>query len=225
MDAILVTLAVLSLSAALVLGVVAWRFADDQRRRSAARVAALATAIDGSTETPAAPAMSEPAAVSSMFQTVPGAAVAGTPLLKAVVASALAVALMLAAAIAARGPAAAAEAVLAAPLELVSMRHERNGDTLRVTGLVRNPRAGEAVTGVTAVLFAFDRDGNFVTSSQAPLDFTTLAPGDESPFVVNLEKADDVGRYRVSLRTGAGVLRHVDRRAAGRPANAAAALN
>jgi hypothetical protein len=115
--------------------------------------------------------------------------------------------------------------VLAAPLELVSMRHERNGDTLRVTGLVRNPRAGEAVTGVTAVLFAFDRDGKVVTSSQAPLDFTTLAPGDESPFVVNLEKADDVGRYRVSLRTGAGVLRHVDRRAAGRPANAAAAIN
>ena len=60
------------------------------------------------------------------------------------------------------------------------------GTTLTVSGLVRNPGAGAAVNGVTAVVFAFDRDGAFVASGRAPLDFGALAPGDESPFVVTV---------------------------------------
>jgi hypothetical protein len=56
--------------------------------------------------------------------------------------------------------------------------------------------------------------GNFVASGRAPLDFVTLAPGDESPFRVTIPHVNDVGRYRVSFRTESGVVRHVDRRAA-----------
>jgi hypothetical protein len=92
------------------------------------------------------------------------------------------------------------------------MRHTRDGDTLTIAGLVRNPRAGEQARRVTAVILAFNRSGAFVNSARAPLDFTTLAPGDESPFVVTVPSAADVGRYRVSFRTDAGVIRHVDRR-------------
>jgi hypothetical protein len=101
---------------------------------------------------------------------------------------------------------------VAAPLELISMRHQREGTTLTVSGLVRNPAAGAAVNGVTAVVFAFDRSGAFVASARSSLDFGALAPGDESPFVVAVPNVSDVARYRVSFRTGRGVVRHIDRR-------------
>ena len=38
------------------------------------------------------------------------------------------------------------------------------------------------------------------------------APGDESPFVVNVPNVSDVARYRVTFRSGNGVVRHTDRR-------------
>jgi hypothetical protein len=110
-------------------------------------------------------------------------------------------------------PAAVAAQQQEGALELLSMRHERDGDTLSVTGLVRNP-GGSAARGVIAVVFAFDHAGNFVASGRAPLDFVTLAPGDESPFHVTIPHVSDVARYRVSFRTESGVVRHVDRRAA-----------
>ena len=98
-------------------------------------------------------------------------------------------------------------------LELVSMEHTREGRTLTVKGLVRNPRLGVPRSKVSAVVSAFDRKGAFVASSHAGLDFTTLAPGDESPFVVTISNVSGVARYRVSFRTEAGALRHLDRRA------------
>jgi hypothetical protein len=95
----------------------------------------------------------------------------------------------------------------------MAMRHEREGDRLTVSGLVRNPRGGGEVADVVAVVFAFNRSGVFVTSAKASLDFPKLAPGDESPFVVTIPGIADVGRYRVSFRTATGVVQHVDRRA------------
>jgi hypothetical protein len=99
-----------------------------------------------------------------------------------------------------------------APLELMSMRYERQGTTLTVSGLVKNPASGATVKGVTAVVFAFNRNGAFIASGRAPLDFSALAPGDESPFVVNVPNVSDVARYRVTFRSGDAVVRHVDRR-------------
>lgn len=109
-------------------------------------------------------------------------------------------------------PAAAAEQASPDSLELLSMRHQRVGDTLTVTGLVRNP--GATPGAITAVVFAFDRDGGFVASGRAPLEFATITAGDESPFQVTIPGVKDVGRYRVSFRTTRGVVRHVDRRPA-----------
>lgn len=239
MDAVLITLVMISVAAAAGFGVVAWRALDEQRRRSAARVAALTEAIEG----PAADfARAEvgapfavapkprdadvgagfsrlgerggPVAVSSMFTTTPGAAVRGRPVIKAAVIASMAIVLVAIMAMTTRDRAEPATVGHdGSPLELVSMRHTRDGATLAVTGLVRNPQSSATVERIAAVVFAFDRDGSFVTSGQAPLDFPLLDPGDESPFVVTLPNVGDVGRYRVSFRTDAGVVRHVDRRA------------
>jgi hypothetical protein len=100
----------------------------------------------------------------------------------------------------------------AAPLELVSLRHERRGPRLSVTGLVRNPPAGALVNELTAVVFLFDQQGGFITSARAGVDFLKLAPGDETPFVIAVDAPNSVARYRVSFRNEAGIVPHVDRR-------------
>lgn len=215
MDPILLALAVVSLLSAIGFGGFAWHLLREERRRSAARVAALSAAIDATT--PAAPTTG----VHDLFATTPSAAAHGNPLIKVAVGAAMAIILIVVVASANRGGgtagsgAAGAQSTAtggAAPLELISMRHTRDGDTLTVTGLVRNPRAAGNVTRVTAVILAFNRAGAFINSGRAALDFTTLQPGDESPFVVTVPSASDVGRYRVSFRTEAGVVRHVDLR-------------
>ena len=64
------------------------------------------------------------------------------------------------------------------------------------------------------MVFTFDRSGNFVTSGRAPVEFLSLAAGDESPFKVSVPNAGEVSRYRVSFRTETGVVRHIDKRQA-----------
>lgn len=103
-------------------------------------------------------------------------------------------------------------AATTAPLELVSLRHERRAGRLAVTGLVRNPTAGRPVERLTAVVLLFDQQGSFITSARAHVDFLQLAPGDESPFVVDVDAPSTVARYRVSFRTDAGAVTHIDRR-------------
>jgi len=46
-----------------------------------------------------------------------------------------------------------------------------------------------------------------------PLDFTSLTPGDESPFVIRVPVSGEVSRYRVGFRgPDDRVVGHVDRR-------------
>jgi hypothetical protein len=197
----------LSILLAAALAAYAWQLARADRRRSDARVAALAAAIEGTAAdgTDAAPAM---------FDSGPPSAVRGGPVLKIAAGFAMAVFLIVVIAMSGdrrQAPAAAAAAAEHGALELVSMRHERAGDALTVTGLVRNPGAA-APGAIMAVIFAFDREGAFVASGLAPLEFAAISAGDESPFRVTVPDVQDVGRYRVSFRTAAGVVRHVDRR-------------
>ena len=109
-------------------------------------------------------------------------------------------------------PPGAVAAETSAPLELVSLRHQRQGDTLIVSGLVRNPHAGRAVANVSAIAFSFDRQGAFLASGRAPLDFAKLGAGDESPFSITVPQSASVSRYRVSFRTEDRVVAHLDRR-------------
>ena len=160
----------------------------------------------------------------AMFTQNRSSAVQGRPLLKLAIGFAFAVSVIVLIAMTGdrtgdRHEAESSPSAMAAPaatdvpgtLELISMRHDRKANAITVTGLVRN--AGTATPdGLTAVVFAFDRDGNYVASGRAPLEFPRLATGDESPFRVTVPDVKDVGRYRVSFRTEAGVVRHVDRR-------------
>lgn len=221
MDTVLFVLTCSSIAAAAAFGISAWRSRAEEARRSAARVAALSAAIDGTeVSAPAAPTVvaataHRPVALTSMFATTSGASVRGLPVVKMGVFGGLALAFLVVVAMANRDPAptAASPGSSNVMLELVSMQHAREGRALTVTGLVRNPRTGVPRSKVDAVISAFDRKGALVTSGNAALDFTNLAPGDESPFVVKLRDASRVARYRVSFRTGDDPLRHVDRRA------------
>src|SRR5687768_7463374 len=195
-------------SFALALGLVwyAWHLGRLERLRSNARVTALAAAIEGTSTGDSAAAM---------FARTADSGPHSHPLLKLAIGFGMAVAIIVLIAMtgdrheAASAPQASVDA--AQSLELLSMRHEREGEDLTVTGLVRNPGA-PAPGAIIAVVLAFDRQGSFVASGRAPLEFSTIAAGDESPFRVTVPGVKDVGRYRVSFRTESSVVRHVDRR-------------
>jgi hypothetical protein len=279
MDILLLSITVVSLVIAFVMSAVVWRLSAENRARSAARIAALASAAQDHTPAsdtvvnapapvaprivaaaPAPPAAAGPAAVAPAVA-APAAAVdspwlAPTGRTRVVTASRPAVhqeefqfgESFLGSAVAAppssgrqRGLAIAASllfvvlvtggyftvfgtdgteqttvsaagATAPAPLELISLRHERKQGALAITGLVRNPGAGQLLDKLAAVVFLFDQHGAFLTSARAGVDYTQLAPGDESPFVIRVDAPSSVARYRVSFRTEAGVVPHVDRR-------------
>ncbi len=102
-----------------------------------------------------------------------------------------------------------------APLELLALRHTQDERKLTVAGLVQNPREGKLLSGVKITLFVFGPGGSFMASGQAALDFTSLAPGEESPFLVQVPVFGDIARYRIGFRGDDDrVLAHVDRRSA-----------
>ena len=103
---------------------------------------------------------------------------------------------------------------VAQPLSLVSLAHEQHADgTLVISGIVRNPPDSAARERLFAVASLVDAAGVLIASARAPLDFTTLAAGDESPFVVRVSGAAGVARYRVGFRDAEGrTVAHVDRR-------------
>ena len=207
----LLVLSITAVVAAIAATAYAWRIARTERLRADARVAALAAAIDGT---------SEEAGTTPMFERAPRSGLQGRPLLKLGVGFAMAVLVIVLIAMsgdrhstsADERQTAASDQPAAPALELLSMRHTRTGDGLTVTGLVRNRGAADTAS-ITAVVFVFDRDGGFVASGRAPLEFGSVALGDESPFKVTIPDVTDVGRYRVSFRTPVGIVPHVDRRA------------
>lgn len=108
----------------------------------------------------------------------------------------------------------AAAAATAQPLGLVALRHEQSADgTLVISGVVRNPAGSIAREKIFAAASLVDAGGALVATARAPLDFTSLAPGEESPFVVRIAAANGVARYRIGFRDAAGAaVAHIDRR-------------
>lgn len=99
------------------------------------------------------------------------------------------------------------------PLELLALRHSREPHSLTISGIVEKPRGGDPLTGVIATAFVFGPDGAFLTSGRAPIDSTTLAPGDQSAFAVTVPVNGEVSRYRIGFRAPDGrVIAHVDKR-------------
>jgi hypothetical protein len=226
----LLLVTVSSILLAAVMGIVAWRIAGEERRRSEARVAALAAEIHGvesgvrrgsGADLELRPRNSVPAGADLFAATQPQAGsrwpaiVAGGVF---VVAAAGALVVVLSGGSSGTthasndAPALAAPPAATAPLELVALGHERDGDRLTVRGVVRNPEAGAAVDRLTAVVFLFNREGGFLSSGRVIVETSALRPGAESIFVVTIAGAGDVGRYRVSFRTDDRIVPHVDRR-------------
>ena len=267
METVLLAVTVISLIVALVMSVSAWRVRRDDKRRSAARIAALSlSASDGAAgparvateamreRVEAGPARAPWAPARLSVATTPRPAPAPVPAPQELVwnepapvreishssgflsgatpaattgsggrqhSLAIAAALLFVGLASGlfwmmSGPRGSTAAAVGPnmPLELVSLRHDRQNAKLAVSGLVRNPVTGRPVEHISAVVFLFDQQGTFMTSATAPVDFIKLGVGDESPFVVALDAPASVARYRVSFRTGEGVVPHIDRRGA-----------
>jgi hypothetical protein len=100
------------------------------------------------------------------------------------------------------------------PLALLSLTESADADgTFTVTGLIANPSDGQTALGVVAVVYLFDRDGHYFATGRAGIDLGSLAPGDESPFVVRVPHGAAAARYRVGFRKPDGaVVAHIDKR-------------
>lgn len=208
-----------SLAAAALSGMAAGRVLSRERARSAARVAALemmaaeADAGERAPEFTAAPL--RPGISPELF----GAHEAPSPWGKRLAAAACAAVLLAAGLFAATssspgGPATASNLDAAlAPIELVALRHVREGDRLTISGIVQNPATGAPILDIVVNALVLGPGGSVLASGGSPVDLTTLPPGGESPFVVSFRVTGDVSRYRVGFRTAGGeVIPHVDRR-------------
>lgn len=224
MDTLFLAITVAAVLVACVMGAIVIRVFREDRRRSEARVAALAAAAAQDPDIPIVDVAYEPAVpVEHLFTTDERPSPWRTRV--AVAAIVFAVATAAGYVLFSRGDAIVDGTVAAQdtkapastlPLELLSLRHVQENGKLVITGLVQNPRAGAALTRVSATAFAFDADGTLLARGQAPLDFSTLQPGDESPFVVPILVTGPVARYRVGFRGEDGrVIAHVDRRITG----------
>jgi hypothetical protein len=197
MTMVLLTVTCISLIVAAGMSMLAWKLARDEQRRSDARVAHLAAELD--TVPMPSSGMGRLLAIAGIGIVVVGILVVGVVSISS----------------SARTPTtskAAEPPAASAPLELVALGHEREHDRLTVRGIVRDPRGGPSVDRLSAVVFVFGTNGDFVTSSRAAVEPSSLVPGSEATFVVTINNLQAVGRYRVSFRSDDRILAHVDKR-------------
>jgi len=196
-------LALVASVAACGFALLAWKQHREAAHRSAARVAALAAAIDWDGPLPEAGS-----------KTFFAMSDAPSPRRWMIAAGVVPAALVVAALLVTRGPRTAPPApALHQPeaLELLAMRHDAVGDVLTVTGKVRV--RGRDAAPVTAVVTGRDDAGHVVASAHAPLDDVRLDLDGESSFQVSVPGGHDVRRYQVRFETPLGPLTHIDRRA------------
>jgi hypothetical protein len=209
----LLVIAVITLTVSIVMSGIAWRLTREERRRSQARIAVLASDLTDLEPLPgSAPGIElfraeQPAHSGSRFAvvlTVGGVAVA-TALALLVVTSR-----HMQSASGPQGPVKVRPE--SAPLELLALGHELQGNRMIVRGVVRNPDSGVERDRVAVAVFLFDRDGSGLAGGLAAVETPALAPGAQSAFVVTVPHTTEVARYRVSFRSDDRILPHVDRR-------------
>ena len=222
MVTMLMLVTLFSLALALVMSVVALRAVREGRRRSDARIAALAQEIVG--ERVPGQQASVDTSPSGMFGEIQDKQEhSRAPVLLAAGAVIVGTAFALALAMSSGRPAAstrieaghaAQEVATRTAIELVELGHERTGQTLTIRGVVRNPASEGDVASLTAVVLLVAANGRELSSGRAPVEDHTLRPGAETSFVVSVPDTAGVSRYRVSFLAGGQVVSHVDRRAA-----------
>lgn len=216
----MLTITLLSLFVAAASGFIAWRSIRREHLRSNARVASLAAAIDGTTLDDGFEFQPEdsfefrPEAGEVTFE----ALAAPSPIRRRVLTIGISAAMVVAGVVLIAmlsdrhtPPAKPIVSPHAESIELLSLDAARSGDgsTIVVSGRLRS-RAEEPLTAITAVISAIDPKGRPIGRGTAVLD--PLMPRRESRFVVRIGDVTEAARYRVSFRSAAGVIRHVDRR-------------
>jgi multisubunit Na+/H+ antiporter MnhC subunit len=206
----LIITTVISVVVAAVMSVVAWRLANDERRRSEARVSALAADIHG--EGPSPVHVSDSFFAEEQSRT-PGSPLRALTIGMVVVGSAIALVVFASgsprSSVAAAPPPAAA---VPAPLELLTLAHERDGDQLIVRGVVRDAAATN-LAHLVAIVSVFDHKGDLAASGQGLVTGARqVVSGVESTFVVTVPGARDVARYRVAFKSNERIVAHLDRR-------------
>ena len=180
----------------------AWRTSREARRRSDARVAALAATID--------PARSDEPAHIDAPMPKPFNPLAKVGIGFGVVAAAIVAAALVMDA-AERDPAAPGRAQTPS-LELVTMQPQRQDGALKVSGLVRNSSERPAVN-IAAEITVLGPSGEVLATRRAPIQLHSLPPEANSPFSVTVDGIGTAQRYRIAFRGPEGLVRHVDRRA------------
>lgn len=236
MELTLIAVTMLSLFLAAAMGIVAWRVVREERRRSDARLAALAaelrrgggtSANEGSDPAEAelaeaaadSAAAADPAASRGLFSPPPEpagsgwAAAAALGGAAAVVLVAAATAFLLSTSD--DGDSDAAEDTRP-PLDLIELRHAESGPFLDISGSVRNPARAAGVERLSVVAAAFDETGALIATLRTPVENPALPAGADSAFLVRLPAAG-VSRYRISFLLGDATVPHVDRRPPAQP--------
>jgi hypothetical protein len=213
MNDILLAVTGLSLLVAGFMSAIAWRMSREERRRSDARIAALSSAIyEENGEQPGTFRLFDQGSAPSEAR-YGMVAVVGACVVSVIVALTV---------IGARLPrnsqqppvrtSEASRSVPDAPLELLALENERDGDQLVVRGIVRNPLDAVERDGLTAVVLVFGHDGALISTGRAAVPAGRLGPGATTPFVVSIAGAANVDRFRLSFRTDTRIEPHVDRR-------------
>jgi hypothetical protein len=216
MGTTLVVITLISLVLAVAASTIAWRAVNESRRRSEARIAALARDIAGEVPIdgvePPSRAIFADVQANTEESRAPLALAAGALM----VGTAVALIIVLSSG---ERPSASTTAELPAtvqaaarPLELVVLAHERAAGGLTVKGVVRNPTNGATVNDLAAVVLLMGPAGDVVSTVSTPVHGAALRPDDQATFLVNVPAAENVARYRVSFRAGDRTLVHVDKR-------------
>jgi hypothetical protein len=221
---------VLALLMTIAMGVITWRLIRAERRRSAARLAALATALkqqsfdDPTPETAGIqpyeiPRNPEPQ--TELFGARGGltddgasrfAKIAGTGLVMAVLVSIVAIALT----VPPLGDGSGEPTNAGSLVELMALTHTQQGGRLAIFGTVRNPVGRPDQERLSVLATAFDEDGNIIASGRAPVAIERLPSGTESGFSVSLDTAH-ARRFRIRFVIDDATVPHLDRRAATPP--------
>ena len=231
MEITLIAVTLLSLFLAISMGVVAWRLVQEERRRSDARLAALAAELrrDGlssdedpdplTTELPTDSVTEEiPAAGGGLFSSPSEPASTGWTGVAAALGGVAVVVLAVVATVfllsaSDDGDAAGTAEAIRPPLDLIELRHVEAGPFLDISGSVRNPPEAAAVERLSVVAMAFDEAGTLIATRRTPVEHPALAAGADSGFIVRLLAAG-VNRYRISFLFDDSTIPHVDRRPA-----------
>lgn len=218
------TVTVLALLMTVAMGIVTWRLVREERRRSAARLAALAAELkaQGITPGPIDPPETDLAPPAELFDRPRDSRSGWQRRLAGVGVAGALLAVLVFVAVRAVSPENQASFDIGSdgphederpPVELLTLAHERRDGMLSISGTVRNFE--EVMKGMdeplSVLAVAFDEDGTLVASGRTDIQAETLPAGGDSSFTISLP-AQQASRYRISFLADETTVPHLDRR-------------